>query len=103
MYGYANTILHNGKIITVDRQDTVAQAVAIQGNRILAVGSDDEVKGLAGPDTRLIDLRGSAVIPGIVDIHAHLDREGLEIDFSFPGRTALHYRDSRADRRVGSR
>ena len=74
----ATTILHNAKVITVDRRDAIAQAIAIKGNRILAVGGDDDVMALAGPDTRSINLRGSAVIPGIVDIHAHLDREGLK-------------------------
>ena len=74
----ATTIFHNAKVITVDRLDSFAQAIAIQGNRISAVGSDAEVTALAGPDTRSINLRGSAVIPGIVDIHAHLDREGLK-------------------------
>ena len=74
----ADTILHNGKIITVDGNDSILQAVAIQGNRVLAVGRDEDILPLAGPATRSLDLRGHTVIPGIVDIHAHLDREGLK-------------------------
>ena len=72
------TILYNGKVLTVDREDSVQQAVAVQGNRILAVGSDSEILPLLGPGTATMDLRGHTVIPGIVDIHAHLDREGLK-------------------------
>ena len=74
----ADIILHNGKILTVDRDDSIHQAIAISGNRILAVGSNEEVAALAGPGTKSLDLRGSTVIPGVVDIHAHLDREGLK-------------------------
>ncbi len=76
--GNADTILHNGKVITVDRHDSLQQAIAIRGDRILGVGSDSDVMALTGPNTRQIDLRGHSVIPGIVDIHAHLDREGLK-------------------------
>lgn len=76
--GNADTILHNGKVVTVDREDSIQQAIAIRGNRVLAVGSDSDVLPLAGPSTVTFDLRGGTVIPGIVDIHAHLDREGLK-------------------------
>ena len=76
--GTAETILHNGRILTVDRNDAIQQAVAIRGDRILAVGSDVDILPLAGPETKSLDLRGHTVIPGIVDIHAHLDREGLK-------------------------
>ena len=76
--GTAETILHNGRILTVDRSDAIQQAVAIRGDRILAVGSDVDILPLAGPETKSLDLRGHTVIPGIVDIHAHLDREGLK-------------------------
>ena len=64
-------ILHHGRIITVDAQDRVAQAIAIRGNRIVAVGSDAEVLRLAGAGTRRIDLGGRAVTPGLLDAHAH--------------------------------
>lgn len=76
--GTADIILHGGKILTVAGGDSIQQAVAVRGNRLLAVGSDAEILPLAGPATRSLDLRGHAVIPGIVDIHAHLDREGLK-------------------------
>ena len=76
--GAADCVLHNGKVLTVDAQDSILEAVAIQGKRIVAVGKDSEVLPLAGPGARTIDLRGRTVIPGIVDIHAHMDREGLK-------------------------
>ena len=67
-------ILSNGKIITVDERFTIAQAVAIRGDRIVAVGTNQEIAQLAGPNTRRIDLRGRAVTPGLIDNHMHLLR-----------------------------
>src|ERR1700691_1699922 len=67
-------ILSNGKIITVDERFTIAQAVAIKGNRIVAVGSNQEMALLAGTNTRRIDLTGRSVIPGLIDNHIHLLR-----------------------------
>lgn len=64
-------ILINGKIITVDAEARVSEAVAIKGDRFHALGSNAEVKALAGPNTRTIDLRGHAVIPGLMDNHNH--------------------------------
>ena len=72
----ADVILSNGKIITVDDRFTIAQAVAVRGDRIVAVGSNQEIARLAGPATRRIDLRGRAVTPGIIDNHMHLLRYG---------------------------
>jgi len=72
----ADLILTNGKIITVDERFTIAQAVAVRGDRFIAVGSDQAIGKLAGPSTRRIDLRGKAVIPGLIDNHMHLLRAG---------------------------
>ncbi|HXH24252.1 MAG TPA: amidohydrolase [Vicinamibacterales bacterium] len=72
----ADTILLNGKIITVDDRFTIAQAVAVRGDRFVAVGTNQEVARLAGPNTRRIDLRGRAVVPGLIDNHAHFQEEG---------------------------
>ena len=69
-------ILSNGKIITVDERFTIAQALAIRGDRIVAVGTNQDITRLAGPTTRRIDLRGKAVIPGLIDNHMHLLRAG---------------------------
>src|SRR5665213_1513907 len=67
-------ILSNGKIITVDERFMIAQAVAIKGDRIVAVGTNQEMAQLAGPNSRKIDLMGRAVIPGLIDNHMHLLR-----------------------------
>lgn len=74
----ADTLLLNGHILTLDSTSSIQQAVAMRGARIQAVGRDEEVRALVGPDTRSIDLQGHTVIPGIVDTHAHMDREGLK-------------------------
>ena len=74
--GPADTILTNGKIITVDETFSIAQAVAVRGSRIVAVGTNQEITRLAGPNTRRIDLRGRSVVPGFIDNHAHFQEEG---------------------------
>ena len=84
--GLADLILTNGKIITVDAAFTVAQALAIAGDRILAVGSDAAMARVSGPTTRVVDLKGKTVIPGITDGHAHMDREALRSVFPALGR-----------------
>src|SRR3990170_3340658 len=68
----ADVILHNGKILTVDKNFSIAQAIAIQGNRIAAVGQNQQVMTLSGPNTRVIDLKGRTVIPEIFDTHEHV-------------------------------
>ena len=67
-------ILTNGKIITVDERFSIAQAVAIRGDRIVATGTNQEIGQLAGANTRRIDLKGKMVIPGLIDNHMHLLR-----------------------------
>ena len=71
-------ILHGGKVLTVSNDDSTQQAVAIKGEFVQAVGSDQDVLALTGPNTVTVDLHGRTVIPGIIDIHAHMDREGLK-------------------------
>ena len=73
----ADLVLTNGKIITVDNRFSIAQAVAIRGERIVAVGTAADIGRLAGPATRRIDLRGRAVVPGLIDNHAHYMEEGV--------------------------
>jgi len=68
----ADLILHNGKVLTVDDNFTIAQAVAIAGNKIIAVGTNDEVLKKAGPNTQKIDLQGKTVTPGLIDSHRHM-------------------------------
>ena len=72
----ADIILFNGKIITVNDTFQIAQAVAVRGDRIVAVGSNADITRLAGPSTQRIDLRGKSVVPGFIDNHAHFQEEG---------------------------
>src|SRR5262245_34270418 len=72
----ADLILTNGKIITVDEKFTIAQALAVRGNRIVAVGTNQQITQMATTTTRRIDLRGRAVVPGLIDNHMHLLRAG---------------------------
>ncbi len=74
----ATLVLRHGKIITVDRAFSLAEAVAIDGDTILHVGSSAEMQPFIGPETHVVDLRGASVIPGLIDTHAHMDREGLK-------------------------
>ncbi len=74
----ADLILCNGKVITVDGAFRIASALAVKDGRLLAVGDDRDMEELRGPKTRTIDAGGRAVIPGLIDGHAHMDREGLK-------------------------
>jgi len=67
----ADLVLTNGRILTVDSRDSIAQAVAISNGRITAVGSAADVRVFVGPQTRVIDLRGRVVTPGLIDSHVH--------------------------------
>lgn len=74
----ADLILHNGKIVTVDRDFSIRQAVAIRGNRIVAVGDSAGVLASErGPWTKVIDLGGKTVLPGLIDSHVHALEGGL--------------------------
>ena len=67
LLAYPSMILFNGKVLTVDDQFTIAEAVAVRDGRVLAVGTTANIKRLAGPETRLIDLAGRSVVPGFID------------------------------------
>jgi len=72
-----DTILVNGKVVTVDAQSSIRSALAIREGRIAAVGSDADIRKLAGPRTRTIDLQGRTVVPGLIDSHMHATRAAL--------------------------
>ena len=74
----ADWILANGRVVTLDRRRPVATALAVGGGRVVSVGGRADLRRWKGRGTREIDLRGGTVIPGLVDAHAHLDREGLK-------------------------
>ena len=84
----ADLILVNGRVLTVDANDRIAQAVAIAGNKIIAVGTTAEVERTAAPNARRVDLRGRTVTPGLLDAHAHFSGGGADrlyvLDLSYP-------------------
>ncbi len=69
---YADLVLLNGKILTVDKKDRIAQAVAVKGNKIMKVGTNKQINSLINSDTNVLDLEGKTVTPGIVDSHVHV-------------------------------
>jgi predicted amidohydrolase YtcJ len=83
----ADTILVNGKIVTVDDRFAIAEALAIRGQRIVAVGTSAEIEKLKGPQTRTIALNGRTVIPGLIDNHSHWVRAAEHNELRFDGVT----------------
>jgi predicted amidohydrolase YtcJ len=86
--GPADLILTNGRILTVDARDSIAEAIAIAGGRIVAVGSAADMMPHTGPQTRTIDLHGRTMTPGLIDSHVHfteadalyaIDLSGIEV------------------------
>src|SRR5262245_45931045 len=72
-----DTILVNGKIVTVESRASIRQALAIRDGHIVAIGSSAEMRKLAGPRSRIVDLQGKTVIPGLIDSHLHAIRAAL--------------------------
>ena len=73
---YPSLVLYNGKIRTFASENSICEAVACAGSRIVATGSADEMRRLAGPDSEVIDLKGRTAIPGLTDTHVHLSEKG---------------------------
>ncbi|WP_406697954.1 amidohydrolase [Singulisphaera sp. Ch08] len=98
----ADLLLHNGKIVTVDPGFSIRQALAIKGDRLIGVGANDEVMKLRGPGTRVVDLGGKMVLPGLIDSHTH-PTGACMIEFDHPVPTmetvgdVLDYIRSRAE------
>jgi predicted amidohydrolase YtcJ len=70
-------VLLDGKIVTVDAESSLREALAIRDGKILGLGSTAEMRRLAGPDTRVVELGGRTVIPGLIDSHLHAVRAAL--------------------------
>jgi predicted amidohydrolase YtcJ len=87
----ADTILVNGKIVTLDGKSSVVQALAIRDGRIVALGANDDIKRLAGANTKAVDVAGRTVIPGLIDSHIHALRAGLtySVELSWIGVPSL--------------
>ena len=96
---FADLVIVHGHVWTVDPQNSRAEAVAIRGSRILAVGSEAEIAQWIGPATKRIDARGNSVLPGFIDAHVHFSSGGGEI-------SSVHLRDASAPqefaRRIGA-
>lgn len=67
-----DAIYHSGRVLTVDQPFTIAEAFAVKGDKFIAVGSNADIRALAGSATQQVDLRGSTVIPGLMDNHNHM-------------------------------
>ena len=87
----ADSVLVNGKILTVDAQSSIREALAVRDGRIVAVGSSADLRKLVGPRTRTIDLMGRTVIPGLIDSHMHATRAALSFstEVNWIGATSL--------------
>jgi predicted amidohydrolase YtcJ len=83
---YADLSLINGKIITIDENESIEEAIAVKFGLIVAVGKDDEIREYIGEGTTVIDLKGRTVIPGLIDSHCHMTSTGgsnmLTVDLS---------------------
>jgi len=81
----ADLILHNGKVVTVDKQATVAEAIAVEGGKIVAVGKNAAVLKLKSAQTQVIDLAGKTLLPGLIDSHVHPTGAAMhEFDHTLP-------------------
>ncbi|MFD0857568.1 amidohydrolase [Roseovarius aquimarinus] len=77
----ADLVILNGKVLTMDDKAPRAEAVAIAGGTILAVGTNAEMRALAGPGARVIDAAGGTVMPGLIDSHVHLFQGSAALEF----------------------
>src|SRR4029077_7989485 len=92
MTDHADLIFTGGRVHTVNPSNDVVPALAVGGGRILAAGGDAEVRALAGPGARVVELRGRALLPGFVDSHCHLaslGRAEASIDCRAAGRQSI--------------
>ena len=87
----ADLVLVNGAVLTVDARDTVAEAVAVSGGRIVAVGTNADIRARAGAATQVVDLGGRAVTPGLIDTHVHFTEVDalFNVDLSDPSITKM--------------
>ena len=81
----SDMILLNGKVVTIDGKESIAEAVAVKFGRILAVGSNKDIRSLTDSRTKIIDLKGRTVVPGLIDSHCHFASmsEGIPLAMGF--------------------
>src|SRR3990172_3165988 len=102
LVGYPEMVLLNGKIVAVDDHSftsqlgTIAEAMAIRDGKVLAVGGNDRLGKLVGPETKVIDLKGRTVLPGIISVHDHpydwIYKHAETFQQVVPGNSVLVYR-----------
>ncbi|WP_019120644.1 amidohydrolase [Brevibacillus massiliensis] len=88
----ADVVFLDGQVVTVDGSSRIAEAVAVTGNRIVAVGTNQEVEALIGEHTRVVHLQGKSLLPGFIDSHLHITLHGtnkLGVDCKAPGMETL--------------
>jgi predicted amidohydrolase YtcJ len=90
-------LLLNGKVITVDANDTVTEAVAVKDGKILMTGPSHEISALACSKTRKVDLQGKTLLPGFIDTHEHCIERALQKDWVFCGSPAVESLDDMVD------
>ena len=81
----ADIILYNGQVLTMTAGLPTEQAIALKGDLILAVGSDDQILAHAGEGTVVIDLEGKTLMPGFVDPHTHILNDSYRVDLDLEG------------------
>ena len=90
---FADLVLKNGPVVTMDAKRRVAEAVAIKDGKIAVVGSEPEVKRMIGPLTEVVDLAGRALTPGLVNTHDHMLEQGISsafvADIRYPKATSI--------------
>ena len=79
MTTHADLIFTGGRVHTVNATNDVVSALAVGGGRVLAAGPDADVRALAGPGARVVELRGRSLLPGFVDAHCHLPSIGMAV------------------------
>ena len=84
-----DTAYVNGKVYTVDGKFSVVSAFCVEGDRFVAAGTDDEIRALCTPETKIIDLGGKCVLPGLIDSHLHVNNTGaMKMELNIVGRQA---------------
>jgi predicted amidohydrolase YtcJ len=90
---HADTIIRNANIITMDPTQPRASALAIRGGKFAAVGSNDDISGLEGKGTQVLNLEGKTVVPGFIDAHIHVLSSGTshvsQVDCNLPSVTGI--------------
>ena len=97
--GYADTIFVNGKVVSMDDKSrstsvgNIYQAIAVKGDKIMKLGTNEQVRAVGGPDTRIFDLKGRTLMPGIIETHSHMyggaTRYLERLGFKYPPENAV--------------